>query len=323
MTGREGKGSSGDNKVIRIAFTKNQDSAGQARAEKQAVAHHYSRPEVAKLLNVSVGRLRTLDRNGIVSPSGRQRGTRTYTFTDLIAVRTAQTLLGNKTKLRDVARAVAGLRRALPSVPDPLSKLRVVSDGGRITVNTEEGQFNPETGQLLLDLEVKSLREDVVRTLRPVAGPESARAAYELYLRATELDEEPDTMQEGERLYREAIKLDPWLAIAYTNLGNIRFRCQDAETAEELYRKALDIDHDQPEAQYNLGYVILERGEADAAIPLFQGAISADPEFSDAYFNLAMAFEQVGRKTDAKPYWRDYIRLEPQGTWTEIARRHL
>ena len=68
---------------------------------------------------------------------------------------------------------------------------------------------------------------------------------------------------------------------------------------------------------------MLERGVPEAAIPLFHGAIEADPKFSDAYFNLAMAYEQVGDTHKARPYWKNYIALEPTGTWTEIARRHL
>jgi tetratricopeptide (TPR) repeat protein len=102
-----------------------------------------------------------------------------------------------------------------------------------------------------------------------------------------------------------------------------RLRRQDGTGAEQLYRKALEIDARQPEAQYNLGYVMLERAEPEASIPLFLGAIESDPKFSDAYFNLAMAYEQVGESQKARPFWKNYISLEPTGTWTEIAKRHL
>jgi DNA-binding transcriptional MerR regulator len=279
--------------------------------------------EIARLLDFSPTRLRTLDRAGVVTPSGRRRGRRAYTFSDLIALRTAKTLLERKVRLRDVTRAVQALKRSLPKVTRPLQELRIVSDGQRVVVRTLDGSFEPLTGQMLLDLEVKTLREDVVRVLRPSAGRERARTAYELYLRASQLDEDPRTMDEAERLYQQAVQLDPWLGIAYTNLGNIRFRRQDTEGAEALYRKALEIDARQPEAQYNLGYVMLERGQPDLSITLFLGAISADPKFSDAYFNLAMAYEQVGEAQKARPYWKSYIALEPSGTWTEIAKRHL
>lgn len=293
------------------------------RGNPEPVTDVFTQGEIARLLGVSPGRLRSLDRSGVISPSGRRRGRRAYTFADLIQLRAAQSLLAKRVRLRDVSRAVVALRKTLPRVTRPLAELRIVSDGTRIVVHTQDGNFEPLSGQMLLDFEVKQLRDDVVRVLRPTAGRQRARTAYELYLRASELDEDPATMAEAEALYKKAIELDPWLTIAYTNLGNICFRRQNIAAAEELYRKALELDTKQPEAQYNLGYVMLERGHAEEAIPLFLGALDADPQFSDAYFNLAMAYEQIGQSQQARPFWAKYIELEPSGTWTEIARRHL
>lgn len=296
---------------------------GEAGAGREPLTDLFSSGEISRLLGISQARLRTFDRAGVVSPTGRRRGRRAYSFSDLIALRTAQSLLEQRVRLRDVTRAVAALKRSLPKVTRPLQELRIVSDGQRVVVHTTDGAFEPLTGQMVLDFEVKSLRDDVVRVLRPSAGRERARTAYELYLRASQLDEDPLSMDDAEVLYREAITLDPWLAIAYTNLGNIRFRRHDAEAAEVLYKKALEIDVRQPEAQYNLGYVMLERGQPELSVPLFHGAIEADPKFSDAYFNLAMAYEQIGETSKARPFWKSYISLEPSGTWTEIAKRHL
>jgi tetratricopeptide (TPR) repeat protein len=283
----------------------------------------FTRSEIARLLRLTPTRLRTLDKAGVVSPSGRRRGRRAYTFEDVIQLRTAQGLLERNVRLRDVTRAVTALRRTLPAVSRPLAELRIVSDGRNVVVHTEQGAFEPLTGQMVLDLQVRRLRDDVVRILRPSAGRDRARTACELYLQASQLDEDPATMDGAEQLYRRAVELDPWLTIAYTNLGNIRFRQRDPEGAEALYRKALDLDPRQPEAQYNLGYLTLERGHAEDSIPFFLGALEADPKFSDAYFNLAMAYEQAGQADKAQPFWRSYVDLEPHGTWSEIARRHL
>ncbi|HMJ12527.1 MAG TPA: tetratricopeptide repeat protein [Polyangiaceae bacterium] len=324
-----------DEKIIHVVFgpgggrVQRKESKPTARKSEHAGTNRepltdlFTRGEISRLLGLTPARLRTLDRAGVVTPTGRRRGKRAYTFGDLIALRTAQSLLDQRVRLRDVTRAVAALKRTLPKVTRPLGELRIVSDGQRVIVRSHDGAFEPLTGQMVLDFEVRSLREDVVRVLRPSAGRERARTAYELYLRASQLDEDPMTMDEAELLYARAIDLDPWLAIAYTNLGNIRFRRHDADGAEELYRKALEIDTRQPEAQYNLGYVMLERGQPEQAIPLFIGAIGSDPKFADAYFNLAMAYEQVGESQKARPYWKNYIALEPTGTWTEIAKRHL
>ena len=50
------------------------------------------------LLGVSTGRLRSLDKTGVVTPSGRRRGRRAYTFQDLIALRAARDLLAKKVR---------------------------------------------------------------------------------------------------------------------------------------------------------------------------------------------------------------------------------
>ena len=183
--------------------------------------------------------------------------------------------------------------------------------------------FEPLTGQMVLDFEVKALRDDVVRVLRPSAGRERARTAYELYLRASQLDEDPMTMDEAEQLY---------LARSSSIHGSrlpTRTSATSASAAEtpKLRRRSTGrrwtIDRSQPEAQYNLGYVMLERGQPEVASRSSTARSESTPRFADAYFNLAMAYEQVGEASKARPFWRSYIALEPTGTWTEIAKRHL
>jgi tetratricopeptide (TPR) repeat protein len=298
-------------------------SVDAPRGLLEPVSDMFTRGEIVRLIGLSDARLRTLDRSGVVPPSAKKKGRRSYDFSDLIALRAAKALFDQKVRLRDITRAIAALREELPKIKSPLHELRIVSDGRRIVVQSEEGKFEPISGQMVLDLEVRDLRDDIVRVLRPNAGRERAKQAYELYLKASQLDEEPSSMDEAVTLYEQAIKLDPWLSIAYTNLGNINFRRQQIERAEQFYMQALEVDKQQPEAQYNLGYLMLERGLPEVSIDYFLGAISSDPQFADAYFNLAMAYEQSGFPDKARPLWQSYIALEPHGTWTEIARRHL
>lgn len=296
-----------------------EDSAG---ASREPLTDVFSGREVAKLLGLSEGRLRSLDRASIVSPTGSRRGKRAYTFQDLIALRATHGLLVSRIRIRDVALAIGALKKTLPRVTRPLQELRIVSDGRRMVVRASEGTFEPLTGQLVLDFDVTTLRDDVVRVLRP-ASANSGRTAYELYTRASAKDEDPATYDEAEALYHEAIRLDPHMAIAYTNLGNVRFRRGDEEGALLLYARALDIDPHQPEAHYNVGYVALEHGNAKKAVHHFEKALHADNRFADAHFNLAMALERLRETDRARVHWRDYLTLEPSGTWAEIARQHL
>jgi DNA-binding transcriptional MerR regulator len=290
---------------------------------REPVSDTFSGAEVGRLLGLTPARLRSLDKAQIVSPSGARKGKRAYTFQDLIALRATHDLLARRVKIRDVAKAIGVLRQSLPRVTRPLQELRIVSDGRRVVVRTDGAMFEPLTGQMVLDFQVNALRDDVVRVLRPETAKTRARTAYDLYTRASNLDEDPTTFDEAEELYKRALELDPQLAIAFTNLGNIRFRRNDEAGAEELYRRALEIDERQPEAHYNLGYVMLERGEPRDAVAFFEKALAADPRFADAHFNVAMALEAIGEKARARTHWKRYLELEPSGTWAEIAREHL
>jgi tetratricopeptide (TPR) repeat protein len=187
-------------------------------------------------------------------------------------------------------------------VDDVATVIRFPSERVRVS----EGSCEGEGGEVI--------------TLRP---PNAYHMAYNLYVRASQLDENPATYDEAEAMYRRAILLDPGLAIAHTNLGNILFRRGEDREAETLYRAAVAIDERQPEAHYNLGYVMLERGDALAASEHFGKAIARDARFADAHFNLAMAFEQMGRGAEARTNWKKYLDLEPNGTWADIARAHL
>ena len=150
-----------------------------------------------------------------------------------------------------------------------------------------------------------------------------AEAAHELYVGAGEIDDEPACYAEAEALDRRAVELDPTLAIAYTNLGNIRFRRGDEAEAANFYRRALEIDDRQAEAHYNLGYLLLNRGDTWRSILCLRRAIEANPRFADAHFNLAVAFWRMGEHRKARPHWRCYLEIEPTGAWAAAAKHHL
>jgi tetratricopeptide (TPR) repeat protein len=151
----------------------------------------------------------------------------------------------------------------------------------------------------------------------------TAEAAYELYVRADKIDDDPACYAEAEALYRRAVELDPTLAVAYTNLGNVRFRRGDQGEAADLYRRALEVDDRQAEAHYNLGYLSLNDGDPWRSILCFRRAIEAEPCFADAHVHLAVAFERRGEHRKARTHWKRYLDIEPTGTWAAAAKRRL
>ncbi|MDB4989663.1 MAG: domain/radical binding domain protein [Myxococcaceae bacterium] len=322
--------------VIHVAFgegggrieLKRELSAGpeptRTEPRKDPLDDLYSASDVARLFSLAASRLRYWDRTGFLSPTGRRGRRRCYTFQDLVSVRAAKALIDAGVPLQRVRRSVDSLRSMWPKVTRPLTELRVLADGNSLVVSDAEGRYEPSTGQRVLDFELTELRDDVVRTLQRHGELDpNKRAAYEHYLEGCRLDEDESTFAQAEEMYRLATELDPELANALTNLGNVRFRRGFPKDAEELYQKALAIDSDQPEAYYNLGFLYYERGDAKAAVPCFARAVETDPAFADAHFNLAMALEEVGQRANAKKHWQVYLQLEPQGAWAEVARRHL
>lgn len=287
----------------------------------------YGCSEVARLFRCSQSKLRYWDRCGFIAPSARVGQRKFYSFQDLVSIRAAKALLERGVPFREVRRAVDSLRQAWPRVARPLSELRVVADGQTVVVKDDAGTgYEPATGQLVMDFQLDTLRDDVVRTLHtrdPSSQSQRSQRAYERYLEGCRLDEDDASLEKAEQAYRAALQLDPSLANAWTNLGNMRYRKGALEEAENLYHRALAIDPAQPEARYNLGFLAYERGEPELAVGHFEAALATDPSFADAHFNLAMAYEDTRRFDDARRHWNQYLQLDPQGPWAEIARRHL
>ncbi len=287
------------------------------------LADLYTRSEVARLFEIPEGRLRYWAETHFLQPSAKRGRRRYYTFQDLISIRVAKGLLEGGIPLKEVRKSVDAIRVALPKVVRPLAELRVVAEGHAMLVRDATGTFEPQTGQLVLDFTVGGLRDDVVRVLRKEPSASEQQTAYELYLEGCRLDEDEATWAAAEAAYRKALSIDPSLANALTNLGNLQFRRGNVAAAEELYRLALAVDPQQPEALYNLGFLHSDREEFEVAVDYFERAIAIDPEFADAHFHRAMALELQGRRREARRCWQRYLEIEPAGEWSEIAREHL
>jgi tetratricopeptide (TPR) repeat protein len=293
-------------------------------APGRTMSDTFSRREVSRLFDIGEGRLRYWDRSGFLSPSGHDGRRKCYTFQDLISIRSAKTLLDCGVSLQRTRRILAELREKIPLATHPLGQLRIRGDGKRVVVVDDENhEFDADSGQMLIDFSVSSLEETIVAELPARRLQAERRTAYEWYLEGCRFDDDESTIARAEEAYHRAIYLDPLLANAYTNLGNIRFRAGAVEDARTLYVKAIEVDPEQPEAHYNMGFLEFEEGKFDGAESCFRKALAFDPTFADAHFNLAMTLFRMGRDEDARGHWKSYLSLEPTGPWAEIARRRL
>ena len=92
----------GGGRLDRVAGVGSVHGEAAGPQSREPITDLFTRGEIARLLRLTPTRLRTLDRAGVVSPSGRRRGRRAYTFADVIQLRAAQGLLERNVRLRDV-----------------------------------------------------------------------------------------------------------------------------------------------------------------------------------------------------------------------------
>jgi tetratricopeptide (TPR) repeat protein len=232
-------------------------------------------------------------RTGIVHPE-RKGGRASFSFQDLVLLRTAKGLSDANVPPRRIAKALKALASRLPS-ERPLSAMRVLIDGDRVTVRDSHSTWEPESGQTVLDFSLRELgeniaplaRDSVHRALRATSSSE------DLFQTALE-SEQVGASGDAEAAYRKVLEADPGHVAARINLGRLRHVARALEEAERLYRQALEIEPTHPTARFNLGVVLEDRGATAEAIEAYREAVRLDPRIADVHFNLARLYQQAG-----------------------------
>src|SRR5579862_7196155 len=130
--------------------------------------------------------------------------------------------------------------------------------------------------------------EDIYRRILTTV-PNHVRALHMLGLLAGQTGHKDAAIE----LVLSALKLDPSLAEAHSNLGNIyreKFLLNgDAmllDTAVASYRRAIELRPDFADAYNNMGVSLRDLGKKDEAIAAHRKAIELRPDFAQAYNNL-------------------------------------
>jgi len=143
-------------------------------------------------------------------------------------------------------------------------------------------------------------------------------------MKATTLDENPDTYEEAKRLYWEALTLDPSLtAKAYINLGNICYQQSNRQGARDLYTLAMGLDPKEEDAYYNLGILDFEEGNYKAAKKRFLQALNLQPDYLHPRYHLAIVLEELGEKARARAHWKMILKIDPDYKWAGVVKQRL
>jgi tetratricopeptide (TPR) repeat protein len=113
--------------------------------------------------------------------------------------------------------------------------------------------------------------------------------------------------------YTEAIRRvrlmgEPW-PWPFLNLGILQSKEGDVEAAEKLFREALVIDPTFALALYQLGTVLEYRDKIDEAVTSLQQAANADPSYAEPHFALSRIYRRQGKTADADAELAAFDRL--------------
>jgi tetratricopeptide (TPR) repeat protein len=276
----------------------------------------YTRADVRRKFDLSERLLKSWEREDLI-PSGQS-----YSFSDLIAIQTILKLRENRIQPKQIGRAIVSLRRKLDWVKQPLSELRIVSDGKTIAVHIAGQKMEAISGQILFDFDAAAIGG-------VMSFPDRKRPAHRIreseawFQKGLELEEAGAPVEEAIDAYRKVLELNPVAAGALVNLGTIFYRQRKFSEAEKYYKHAIEADASYALAEFNLGNLYDEQGRIKEALEHYRRALQLNTNYADAHFNLALLCERVGDNLKAVHHWKLYLKLDHSGQWAEIARRQL
>ena len=281
-----------------------------------APKEEYSRADVRRKFGLSERQLKNWERQELLPAA------ESYSFRDLIAVKSLIKLRENHIQGRQIAQALKSLREKLDWVKQPLSELRIVFHGRKIAVHVAGQKMEAISGQILFDFDAAELSAVASFPERKLTLNRT-RESEAWFQRGLELEETGAPVEEAVGAYKKVLELNPGAAGALVNLGTIYYRLRKFQEAEKYYLAAIEADPGYPLAQFNLGNLYDEQERLADAFDYYRRSLALNPNYADAHFNLALLCERQGDALKAVYHWKAYLKLDNSGQWAEIARRQL
>lgn len=266
----------------------------------------YSTTHILRILRI--GRQDLLKyRRALTESDDRPTGARTYSFHDLLLLRTVKALCDAGIPVSRIRKALRLIERRIGTARG-LQSIKISAVGHRIVVTDATGQWQPDSGQLLLDYDARSAFRIVdIGSGGTAARPAHLREARDWFERGVEL--EHDAPEEARRAYETALRLDPLMAEAHINLGVWFHQMDNVDQAERCYRAAIHCQADSVVAYFNLGLVLEAKGDRLGAIAAHQRVIELEKNHREAHRSLGGLYESEGRMTDALRHYAAAKRL--------------
>ena len=130
---------------------------------------------------------------------------------------------------------------------------------------------------------------------------------------------------EAETAYRQALKLAPADAQAWSNLGLTLWKLNRLAEAESSFARAVTLRPNLAEAHNNLGGVLEALGRLEEASRQYRIAIDSDPQQPQPYCNLGAVLHRLGRFEEAKVEYARALTLKPDfvEAWSNLGAAFL
>lgn len=248
---------------------------------------------------------------GFVAPERNEGKGWRFSFQDQVLLRSANELRAARIPTRQILRALRLLKASMPA-EFPLAGIRITAEGDRVTVRSAEAHWEPETGQLILDLQLAATGGSVSR-LPPSLGPtQSGVDLAELFARAEALEESAPRIAED--MYRQILVEDPTYAHAYLNLGFMLCEAGRCDAAVTLYEDGVRFCPDDPLMHFNRAVAHEGTGNVEGAVRSYEDALRLQPDLLDAHRNAALLYADAGDKQMAIRHFSAYRRLTASGS---------
>ncbi len=131
----------------------------------------FSSQQISGITGLSPRQLGYWRKTGLLSPETQTPGGHArYSFTDLVALKTAKRLLDAGVSVQRIRRCLRSLIRFLPTTDKPLHELSLVATGDVVLVLHSRNAFDALTGQDWI-LEVAEVEREAERIRRGALGP--------------------------------------------------------------------------------------------------------------------------------------------------------
>lgn len=124
----------------------------------------------------------------------------------------------------------------------------------------------------------------------------------------------PNQMEESITEFKQALKDDPNVAMAYTGLGMVYFQKRMMPRAKGYFVRALRINpHDIMAMELLANIMLVDEKKPEDARQLFERITAELPTYPDGFYYLGSSLFDLNRNDEAIPYLMRARELDPKG----------